>query len=231
MSTSSTECGSNVQTWTSNPFTITATNGTNSSPVTTTSAPGTNININGTIYMIAVNGSQKLPYTSAGAFLSYSYNSWATVQKPQSGDVLLPTGNPIPPRDGSIICSDRGTDKGTCYLISVGAKIGFPSAQVFTGQGFSFSKALYGDTSFLKYSGNIQSATQAHSAGVLINENSTVYLLSDTYVIGVPSIAVLSSWGYLLSDVVPANTADTSLKNQNTLVARIPGQLSISQYQ
>ena len=231
MSTSSTGCGSNVQTWTSNPFTITAANGINSSPITTTSAPGTTININGTIYMIAVNGTQKLPYTSAGAFLSYSYNSWAIVQKPQSGDLLLPTGNPIPPRDGSIICSDRGTDTGTCYLISVGTKIGFPSEQVFTGQGFSFSKALYGDTSFLKYSGNIQSATQTHSAGVLINEHGTVYLLSDNYVIGIPNIAILSSWGYTLSDVIPANSADEILKNQSTLTMRIPGQLSISQYQ
>src|SRR6185312_17234132 len=80
-------------------------------------ADGTNVSdASGTVYMI-VSG-QRRPYTSAGAFLSYGFNSFASVAQASAEDLALPVGSFIPPQDGSIICSDRGSDKGTCYEIS-----------------------------------------------------------------------------------------------------------------
>ena len=116
---------------------------------------GTNISSNGTIYMVTDN-SYIRPYTSAGAFLSYSFNSWAGVQAATPEDLALPQGSFIPARDGKIVCSDRGADKGTCYLITGGKTAAFVSAEVFKGLGFSFSKALYGDVSFLAKDSNIE---------------------------------------------------------------------------
>src|SRR5690349_2329769 len=66
---------------------------------------GTNVVSQGTIFMITDDG-QRRPYTSAGAFLSYGFNSWSTVQQATSEDLALPIGSFIPPRDGKIICSD-----------------------------------------------------------------------------------------------------------------------------
>jgi hypothetical protein len=96
----------------------------------------------GTIYFITQTN-QKRPYTSAGAFLSYGLNSFAGTLPATAEDMALTTGAFIPPQDGKIICSDRGNDKGTCYLISQSARMAFPSAEVFLGQGFSFKNAAH----------------------------------------------------------------------------------------
>src|SRR5258708_22550113 len=80
----------------------------------------------GTVGMI-ING-QFRAYTSAGAFLSYGFNSFDSVVTANSDDLALPMGSFIPPQDGKVICSDRGADQGTCYLITAGQKAGFTSA-------------------------------------------------------------------------------------------------------
>ena len=111
-------------------------------------ADGTNIvDSSGTVYMIIAG--QRRPYTSAGAFLSYGFNSFASVVPASSDDLALPVGSFIPPQDGSIICSNKGSDMGTCYEISSGMKYGFTSAAVFTGLGFSFANSLSGDVSWM----------------------------------------------------------------------------------
>src|SRR3989344_6514424 len=97
-------------------------------------AAGTNVLApDGTVSMIMQDGSRR-PYTSAGAFLSFVFNSWSTVVQANADDLALAAGSFIPPQDGSIACSDRGDDKGTCYLVSGGQKAGFTSAGVFTGR-------------------------------------------------------------------------------------------------
>ena len=87
-------------------------------------AAGTNVSASdGTIFMISTDGTRR-PYTSAGAFLSYGFNSFASTVTASAEDLALPVGSFIPPQDGSIMCSDRGSDKGTCYLITAGQKAG-----------------------------------------------------------------------------------------------------------
>jgi hypothetical protein len=108
----------------------------------------------GTVYRIE-NGT-RYPYTSAGAFLSYGFNTWGAVVPATTGDMALPvaTYRPsgstqqttyfIPPRNGSLI-----NDKGTIYLITNGTRVGFANAQSFLELGYSFSNAQPGDTSFM----------------------------------------------------------------------------------
>jgi hypothetical protein len=191
-----------------------------------THAVGTNVKTaDGTIYSITQDG-QRRPYTSAGAFLSYGLNSFGNVANANSDDLTLPVGSFIPPQDGKIICSDRGGDKGACYLISQSSKIGFPSAQIFTTQGFSFANVLYGDTSFLSYNANINDANQAHSPGVLINNNGTIYLAGSQGLIGISSMQIFLSWGYTLADVVQANAADRQQSVSGVMPAHAQGLLS-----
>ncbi len=173
-----------------------------------THAIGTNVKLpDGTIAMITRDG-QRRPYTSAGAFLSYGLNSFVNVQIANAEDIALPLGAFIPPQDGKIICSDRGADKGTCYLISLGQKSGFTSGTVFSQLGFTFSRATTGDVSFMQTGANISSGTSAHLPGVLINNKGTIVLVGQDTLLGIPTIQTFQSWGYTFADVVDANSAD-----------------------
>jgi hypothetical protein len=187
---------------------------------------GTNIVSNGTVYMI-VNG-QRRAYTSEGAFLSYGFNSWGTVVPANSEDLALNEGSFIPPRDGKIVCSDRGTDKGTCYLISNGKRSAFVSETVFKQLGFSFSKALYGDVSFLEKDSDISNSADQHRPGVLINRNGTIYLISPNGLMGIPNPQVLSTWGYTFADAIPANAKDALIAEYSVIANRQGGQLKPS---
>lgn len=201
---------------------------TNQSLAVTSSVDSTIVDQTGTVYKIVlVNGNKvRRPYTSAGAFLSYSFNSWEKVIKANSEDLALPKGEFIPPRDGTIFCSDRGTDKGTCYLISSGQKAGFTQESVFKAKGFTFRWALYGDASFLPSAPVIDNPNSPHRPGTLINIDGTVYLVTGTGLVGIPSMSALSSWGYWSDDVLPANNADRALAKAGTLPTREAGKLA-----
>ena len=191
-------------------------------------ADGTNVSdASGTVSMIV--GGQRRPYTSAGAFLSYGFNSFASVVSASAEDLALPVGTFIPPQDGSIICSDRGADKGTCYQVSNAMKFGFTSAAVFTGLGFSFKNSMAGDVSWMSAGSTlIGNTTMAHLPGTLVNNNGTVQLMGGSGLLGVPDLATFNSWGYSFSKVVPANAADKAMSQTGVMVARMPGQLSPS---
>lgn len=189
-------------------------------------AVGTNIlTSDGTVSMIASNGTRR-PYTSAGAFLSYGFNSWNNVVTASAADAALPVGSFIPPRDGKIICSNKGSDIGTCYLITNGQKAGFTSATVFQGLGFNFGNTTAGDVSWMTSTSSISSATNAHLPGVLINNGGTYELVTANGFIGIPNATTLQSWGYSFSDAVMANTADKQLSQTSVLTARQAGELA-----
>ncbi len=181
---------------------------------------GTNIvDSGGTVYMISIENGQKVrrPYTSAGAFLSYGFNSFNKVNQYSDG-FSYPIGSFIPPQDGKIICSDRGSDKGTCYLATGSQKAGFVSEPVFKGLGYSFANALLGDVSFLPSSANIESASEFHRQGTIVNLNNVIYYVQQNpftnghaSLEGFKDSAAFDSWGYSLSSAVPANAADKAL--------------------
>jgi hypothetical protein len=190
-------------------------------------AAGTNVSsTDGTVWMITTDGYRRA-YTSAGAFLSYGFNSWSQVVPASAEDLTLPVGSFIPPQDGAIITSDRGSDKGTTYLISGGNKYGFTSAAVFTGLGFSFSNGMFGDVSWMGSGAFlINSSSLAHLPGTLVNNNGTVQLVGTSGLLGIPDLATFNSWGYSFGKVVPANAADKSMVQTGVMTARTAGMLS-----
>lgn len=182
---------------------------------------GTNVVSNGTVYWINSAG-QKQAYTSAGAFLSYGFNSWSNVVPASTEDLALPNGSYVPPMDGSLI-----NDKGTVYLMTNGQRAGFTSAANFTGLGYSFKNVIAGDTSFLPSAANISSTAMAHPVGTLVNDNGTVYLMTASGKMGIPSLSVFNSWGYSFAHVVPANSYDTATPMSSGIMqARATGQLN-----
>lgn len=186
----------------------------------------------GTVYLIQ-NGFRS-PYTSAGAFLSYGFNSWANVVPATTGDMSLPlnTYTPsgasntttyfIPPRNGSLI-----NDRGTIYLITNGLRIGFASAQAFLGLGYSFANARSGDTSFMVALAPINSEVMSHPDGTLVNDSGTVYIMKNNTRMGFPNMQVFYSWGLRLNEVVLANSYDRAAPVSGTITTRMANQLSI----
>jgi len=171
--------------------------GTNDN-VTNGQAHPTNTNIvglDGTVYLIQ-NGFRS-PYTSAGAFLSYRFNSWANVVPATSGDLVLPItpygGSAtviyfIPPRNGSLI-----NDKGTIYLMTQGQRAGFVSSKVFLALGYSFSNAQPGDASFMGTLAPISNSSIVHPDGTLVRYNGTIYIMKNGTRMGFPSMQVFTS--------------------------------------
>lgn len=195
-------------------------------------APGTNIKTtDGTIWVVT-NNYERRPYTSVGAFLSYSFNNFASVVPANSVDLEMPVSSYVSPIDGKVFCSDRGDDKGTCYLITSGVKAGFASETVFKELGFSFANALYGDVSWLENYYTITNSNDYHLPGTLINKNGTIYKVMFGYgpklyeLQAFTSIDIFKSWGYSLKDVVPANKDDMSLEETSQMPIRKPGQMS-----
>jgi hypothetical protein len=185
---------------------------------------GTNVvDSQGTVYRIqasypiggGIEEKYRKPYTSAGAFTSYKYNSWANIKIANAADLNLPlltdptTGGiqNISPRPGALI-----NDKGTVYIITSNARRGFTSEEVFKGLGYSYKYVYPGDTSFLPTEPPINTAAQAHPAGTLItDQDGTLYIMHFGSRIGVANMAALESWGYWLSDAVIANSYDYAL--------------------
>ena len=193
---------------------------------------GTNvIGSDGTVYFINV-GNTRSPYTSAGAFLSYRFNSWANVVPANSADMALPltTYNPegnvttyfIAPRNGALI-----NDKGTVYIITSGLRRGFASAQVFTGLGYSSANAYPGDTSFMMSLPPIDSIAMKHPDGGLINDGGTLYVMNDGNRMGFPSLEVFNGWGYWPTEAVTANSYDQQAALGEVIKARAQGQLNV----
>ena len=186
---------------------------------------GSNVSSGGTVYFISAAG-QKQAYTSAGAFLSYRFNSWANVTPATPDDLNLPSGSFVPPMDGSLI-----NDHGTVYIITSGARAAFTSAQVFLGLGYSFGNAILGDTSFLPTLPPISSTAQAHVPGTIVLDHittpPTAYLITALGKEGIPSPAVFSSWGYSWAGAVESNSFDWALPQASSpMPLRVAGYLS-----
>ena len=184
-------------------------------------AAGTNVSSNGTVYFINTSG-QKQPYTSAGAFLSYGFNTWADVVPASAEDLALPTGSFVPPSDGSLI-----NDKGTVYLMVNGMPSGFTTEANFLGLGYSYKNVLAGDVSFLAKGSNISTTAMSHPVGTLVNDKGTVYLMTASGKMGIPSLSTFNSWGYSFAKVVPANSYDSAIAMSSGIMnARVAGQLN-----
>ena len=118
----------------------------------------------GTVWFITSNMTKR-PFTSWGAFQSYGFLSASQIKDADASVTALSTGDFIAPQDGRIFCATatKGSDvSGECSLITGGMKAAFTSSAVFSGQGYSFARAFYGDSSFLTKTSNIENASAQH---------------------------------------------------------------------
>ncbi len=190
---------------------------------------GTNIKDQaGTVYVITngpANSLMRRPYTSAASFLSYGFNSFETVINANDKDLTLAIGPFVRPQEGRVICSDRLPDKGTCYVISQGKKVGIVSMSVLTELGYLLENVLYGDISFLTATEQpLASSAQAHLPGMLIKNGQTIQLVIPGGLSGFPTLESFNSWGFSFSAVVNANSFDLQYMQTSLVPLRIPGQ-------
>lgn len=73
---------------------------------------------------------------------------------------------------------------------------------------------------------NISTAQQAHLYGTLINNSGTLQLIGPGALVGIPSMQVLTSWGYNPAHAVMANVFDKAYQQITVLSERLAGMLS-----
>ncbi|MBI2607922.1 MAG: hypothetical protein HYW51_03800 [Candidatus Doudnabacteria bacterium] len=175
------------------------------------------INESGTVYLVT--GGQKRGYTSAEVFTSHG-NNFGQVVAANSEDATLPVGPIQVYADGSLV---KGPSDPLVYLVANGQKRGFVSGSVFTGLGFSFANimsAAVNTFADLPTGANLESATERHSAGVLVNASGTIWQMTATGRKGIASMSVFNSHGFSLAKVVTANSADLAATDEGLVEAR-----------
>lgn len=194
---------------------------------------GTNVRASdGTIYFI--NSGTRTPYPSPAVFLSYKFNSWSNVVLASQGDMELqvskfyPPGQSqeqtyfVSPRNGSLVNED-----GTVYIVSSDQRAAFASAKVFQGLGYLFSNVIPASISHLVTLAPLTGIDSAHPNGTLVSDNGIIYVMQNGYRVGVPNMAVLESWGYSASEIVPANEQDLKIPISYVIGIRPPWQLNM----
>ncbi len=175
------------------------------------------VNYSGTFSLI-LNGIRH-GIANPGLLFSYGYGFNDAVSDTYQS---LPSGSLLGPNDGALV---KTANDPTVYLISDGSTHGFTSAAVFLALGYKFSSVLTipaPQLAALLSGAIVSSPTARHLAGASINNQGTIYLLSDTTRSPYPSLAAFNSWNLHndFSFVLPSNAADLSLPIGPTVTPR-----------
>ena len=122
------------------------------------------------------------------------------------------TTNFYPYSTGSLV-----NDQGTVYFISGDTKVPFTDWQTFTGLGYSAKNITNGNLANYRRAQTytINNANSAHPWGSWVIYKNTVYYVSESGLIGVPSIEVFISNGGDTRSIVKANSYDIEVLNSN----------------
>ena len=106
---------------------------------------------------------------------------------------------------------------GTIYFISGTYAIPFTNFAAFKGLGYSLANVVDGDVSIYQapQSYAISTAGDVHPWGSWLSYKGTIYYSHESGLIGVPNMDVFTSNGGDLKYVVPANSYDLAVLNQN----------------
>jgi hypothetical protein len=181
-------------------------------------ADGCNVLYNGTVYYSL--GGQLRGFPSPEVFYSWG-NGFGGVQQANAEDVARPMGPVMVYADGTLV---KGPSDPLVYLVANGQKRGFTTGAVFTGLGYKFSNiqsAPANTFADLPTGANLNSATERHTSGVwVIDSTGTVWRMTATGRVGLPSMDVFNSWGKSFSTVVAANAADLAASNEGVAAAK-----------
>lgn len=163
-----------------------------------------------TIYLIEQDEAQtsmKRAFPCAEIFLSHGYQWQQVVQISQEELAMIPSGEPLSFRCGSLI---RGTDQ-TIYIIEDGRKRPIAKAADFERMGYRWESVLSIPDEQLSAipTGNPISANDRYPNGTLVRgSDETVYLLAQNRRCVIPSVQVFQSWGYQWEQVVAITDDD-----------------------
>jgi sugar lactone lactonase YvrE len=170
-----------------------------------------------TVFSKALTWLDKVETPSAGITLQV-VASGASAPTPTPIPSPTPTPSPaqalltmpvLPSVQGSLHTGDLVNDHGTVYFIYSSTKIGFSSWKAFIGLGYNPKNIISGDTSAYNNSAPVLSDPhQVHPWGSWIVSHGTVYYVTPTGLVGVPSWDVFLANGGTASALVPANAAD-----------------------
>jgi hypothetical protein len=127
---------------------------------------------------------------------------------------------PAPAADGAYANGQLINENGTIAIVYKNTKSPFANAAAFLGLGFSFSNVQTVSNSGLALSGRIVvTASGAHPRGSWLTSGSTVYFITPTGLIPVPSWAIFLSNGGQASFLVKANSYDLAFPKLPLMVS------------
>ena len=154
-----------------------------------------------TVYTIGQNGI-KIGFTSESVFKNLGYNFGNLLK------INLSDYSAGPVIDSAVESHPEGTlildNTGTVWWIIGGKRMGFESEQVFHTYGFTFGRVVAANQADI----NLPAGEKVKFRdGTLINDNGTIYVISNSKKLGLTSFAVFLNRGYSLTSVISADLA------------------------
>ena len=178
-----------------------------------TSLAFTNIKLvtEGSTYYV-IKDNQRYGVTNPGILFSYGLE-FSDGKPATQADNALPYTDNLKPGDGAFV---KKPNDSTVYLIFDNSKHGFTSESVFNALGYSFSNVLEVTTNeldALPIGTVVADSNMAHPSGTFINQDGTIFRISQGMKFGIPSMEVYNSFNLDddFSHVIKTNTQDRLL--------------------
>ena len=180
---------------------------------TNTNLAFTNIKlvVDGETYYV-IKDNKRYGVANPGILFSYGLEFSDGTPATQS-DKTIPNTENLKPGDGGLVKKPGDT---TVYLIFDNSKHGFTSESVFNALGYSFSSVLEvtaNELDALPIGTVVANPDMAHPNGTFINQDGTIFRISQNQKFGIPSMDVYNSFNADddFSHVMPANAQDRLL--------------------
>jgi hypothetical protein len=153
---------------------------------------------NRTVYMIGQNGTKR-GFTTAEVFIALGY-SFANLPVIDLTDYtagpVIDSATAVHP-DGALVLN-----QGTVWWVKGSERQGFQSEAVFKTYGFSFAKVVSANAEDMALT---QGVLVKFRDGTLVNDNGTIYVISDGKKLGLKSMNALTTRGYNLKNAIQAS--------------------------
>ena len=160
-----------------------------------------------TVYLI-VNGT-KVGFRDQQEYLSFGYQ-FSQLVLATAADKALPSPSINKAMEGTLVLD--ASDGKTVYMIGLNStKRGFTSESVFKSLGYSFANLPKINLNDYPTGDPIGNATLPHPDGALVLDGQTIWWIRNNQKTGFESMVVFATYGFNLSRVVPANSADKAL--------------------
>jgi len=152
----------------------------------------------------------RIGFRDAKEYQSHGYNFGQAVSA-NAQDKALPQAEFVQKAlEGTLVLD--ASDNRTVYMVGLnGTKRGFTSMAVLTGLGYNLSGLPKINLSDYPAGNPIGTSTEAHPDGALVKEGQTIWWILNGMKTGFESMAVFNTYGFKLSDVTKANSADIAL--------------------